>query len=186
MQRIPTIYVRDLGTRLVTREVLPVCEWVFRGEGIAYRKWNGLACLVKGGTLFKRFDAKKGRNVPPGAIPAEPPDPKAPYWPMWVPIGLGKEDKWYRLAFYSRLKWPDGTYELIGPKVNGNPDRVKMETLMSHTATEIVNVPLDFDMMKRFFEPRPFEGVVWHHPDGRMAKIKTKDFWGEEEPWPRP
>ena len=22
----------------------------------------------------------------------------------------------------------------------------------------------------------PIEGIVWHHPDGRMAKIKARDF----------
>jgi len=26
---------------------------------------------------------------------------------------------------------------------------------------------------------RPMEGLVWHHPDGRMAKIKARDFRSE-------
>ena len=31
--------------------------------------------------------------------------------------------------------------------------------------------------LKKFFEVNKFlEGVVWHHPDGRMVKIKRKDF----------
>jgi hypothetical protein len=26
------------------------------------------------------------------------------------------------------------------------------------------------------WEAAKYEGVVWHHPDGRMAKIKRRDF----------
>jgi len=28
----------------------------------------------------------------------------------------------------------------------------------------------------QFFKERNIEGIVWHHPDGRMAKIKARDF----------
>ncbi len=36
--------------------------------------------------------------------------------------------------------------------------------------------PRDFDGMRAYFELSDIEGVVFHHPDGRMAKIKAKDY----------
>ena len=36
--------------------------------------------------------------------------------------------------------------------------------------------PRDFDGLRAFLETAGIEGIVWHHGDGRMAKIKAKDF----------
>lgn len=71
----------------------------------------------------------------------------------------------------------DGTYELCGPKVQGNPLNLPRHTLIRHGSTELPDVPRDFDGLKAFLKDFPHEGVVWHHPDGRMVKIKRKDFW---------
>jgi hypothetical protein len=46
-----------------------------------------------------------------------------------------------------------------------------------HGLDILKGVPVKFDELKRyFFEHDNIEGIVWHHPDGRMAKIKGKDF----------
>lgn len=34
----------------------------------------------------------------------------------------------------------------------------------------------DYEALKEFMNTFPHEGIVWHHPDGRMVKIKRKDF----------
>jgi len=36
--------------------------------------------------------------------------------------------------------------------------------------------PRTFDAMKDYLSRNVIEGIVWHHPDGRMAKIKRKDM----------
>ncbi len=70
-----------------------------------------------------------------------------------------------------------GTYELCGPKVNGDPEQLGVHRLVRHaTAEEFGGVPRDFDGLMTWLLAHPeFEGVVWHHPDGRMAKLKYRD-----------
>jgi hypothetical protein len=36
--------------------------------------------------------------------------------------------------------------------------------------------PLNFGGLRAWMEGRDIEGVVFHHADGRMAKIKLRDF----------
>ena len=42
-----------------------------------------------------------------------------------------------------------------------------------HMWTIPVDLERDFDCI---LSDAIVEGIVWHHPDGRMVKIKTKDF----------
>ena len=37
-------------------------------------------------------------------------------------------------------------------------------------------IVLTFDGIRDYLRAHDMEGVVWHHPDGRMAKIKARDF----------
>ena len=42
-----------------------------------------------------------------------------------------------------------------------------------------------FDNLKKVLECLDSEGLVWHHPDGRMAKLRRDHFnfkWGEDDP----
>jgi uncharacterized protein DUF5565 len=70
-----------------------------------------------------------------------------------------------------------GTYELCGPKVNGNPEVLPGHVLAPHReADELPGAPRDFAGLAAWLHAHPYEGIVWHHPDGRMAKIKRRDF----------
>lgn len=40
----------------------------------------------------------------------------------------------------------------------------------------LADCPRAFDALREYLRGRDIEGVVWHHPDGRMVKIKGKDF----------
>jgi len=82
-------------------------------------------------------------------------------------------DRWFREAV---LPAEDGTYELIGPKVQGNPYGEKEHRLVSHGANVLEGVPRRYGMLREWFSLNTLEGVVWHHPDGRMVKIKRRDF----------
>jgi len=176
MKKIVSLFKRDYdGTRLVYDEIVESAEWVTCGEGVPTRKWDGTACLVRDGKLYKRYDCKRGKTPPSGFEPAEPaPNEHTGHWPGWVPVGDGPNDRWHREAFVGDE--PDGTYELIGPKVQGNPEGMECHVLVQHGAHLLIGCPHNFDGLKTYLTTAGVEGVVWHHPDGRMVKIKAKDF----------
>jgi hypothetical protein len=183
MQKIISLFKRNYdGDRLVRNEVVEGAEWVVRGEGRATRKWDGTCCMIRGGSLYKRYDAKMGRTPPPNFEPAQSrPDEATGHWPGWLPVGQGPEDRWHREAFMTHIACHagttvDGTYELCGPKVQGNPERLALHELIPHGAESLADAPREFNGLKGYLEKAGIEGIVWHHPDGRMVKIKAKDF----------
>lgn len=179
MKKIPSLFKRDYENgRLVIDEVVEGSEWVLRGEGFATRKWDGTCCMIKDGILYKRYDAKQGKTPPIGFIPAQEPDEVTGHWPGWLLVGTGKEDKWFNEGYKNSFSGivPDGTCELVGPKVNGNPEGYELHYLITHGKNIIENVPRDFEGLKEWFKKQDIEGIVFHHPDGRMVKIKKKDF----------
>lgn len=191
MQKIISLFQRNYdGDRLVRDEVVPGAEWVLAGEGVATRKFDGTCCMIRSGKLYKRFDAKQGKQPPDGFESAQEPDPMTGHWPGWIPVGDGPEDRWHREASVLGRSWtvpapqfaPDGTYELIGPKVQGNPDGFASHVLLRHGAEELSDCPRDFAGIKEYLADRTIEGVVWHHPDGRMVKIKRRDFVSAGKP----
>ena len=73
MKKIPSLFQRNYETdRLVRNEVVPGCEWVLAGEGIATEKTDGTCCLIQEGIMFKRYELKNGRPAPKDFIPAQP------------------------------------------------------------------------------------------------------------------
>ncbi len=208
MQKIISLFKRDYkGNRQVYDEVVPGAEWVLAGEGRPTIKYDGTCCMVRDGRLFKRYDRKltkaankrkrrghKGpweiqdfKPAPNGWEAAEAEaNQYTGHWPGWVPVGDGPEDKWHREAqncAFELMRFP-GTYELLGPKIQGNPYKLGEHHLYPHGAPVGEGVPRDFAWMADWFIGRPkLEGIVWHHPDGRMVKIKRKDFG---LPWPPP
>ena len=71
---------------------------------------------------------------------------------------------------------PDGTYELVGPKVQGNPEHLTEHRLIRHGSVVEDDAPRSFEGLRMWFDKKDIEGIVFHHPDGRMAKIKLRDF----------
>lgn len=190
MIKMPCLFVREFHGKqsfTLTEVVTPGCEWVLAGEGVASVKRDGTACLFCGSQLFKRYDAKKDRKTgefrlpPQGAIPCSDPDPETGHWPHWVLIE--KHDYWHVEAFARQAaELVDGaTYELCGPKISANPERLYVHTLLRHGVEKCW--PLrTFDGLRGYLsEAYYIEGLVFAHPDGRFAKIRRKDFG---LPWP--
>lgn len=178
MKKIPTIFERNWGDGpnryLVFDKIRAGCEWVVAGEGIATRKIDGTSCRVESGKLWKRRELRAGEGVPPNFEVADH-DKETGKTIGWIPIGDGPEDKWHREAFWEPL--PDGTYELVGPKIQGNPEGYEVHTLVSHQETgKLPMCPRTFDELREFLDGGDIEGVVFHHSDGRMSKIKARDF----------
>jgi hypothetical protein len=183
MKKIISLFQRNYdGDRLVRDQVTPGAEWVIHGQGVATRKWNGTCCMIKDGALFRRYDAKNGKKPPEGFIPAQEADPSTGHWPGWIRCDRDNPaDQYFFEAFNTgSVIRNDGTYELVGPKVQGNPEGFKTHELMPHGEWLIESAPRNFTALKSYFEKTSFEGIVWHHPDGRMVKIKRKDFGFEK------
>jgi hypothetical protein len=195
---------------MVLDVVTPGCEWVLDGEGRATIKWDGTACLVRDGRLFKRYDRKptkaarkrrrrEERNLAKLLTPwaledmklapegwescTIGPDLGSGHWPGWVPIDLYEpSDRWHREALENRGPLPDGTYELVGPKIQANPYNVERHVLIPHGGLEEdYAVDRTFAGLREFLEGFGHEGIVFHHPDGRMAKIRRRDYFLD---WP--
>lgn len=180
---MPCLFQREFHGRnsaTLLEAVTPGCEWVLAGEGVASIKRDGTACMVNGDQLFKRYDAKKDRKTneykapPAGAIPCDEPDPVTGHWPHWTLIG--EHDYWHAEAWARQCnELAEGTYELCGPKISANPERLDLHTLLRH-GSECTPCPLTFSELREWFADLPHEGLVFAHADGRFAKLRRKDF----------
>lgn len=184
MRKIPTLFVRDAesGLRHVGREPHPDCGWVFAGEGVATRKYDGTCVMFDGERWWARREVKTGKAAPANYVPVET-DEVTGKTVGWEPVEQSAYAKYHADALEatrsgSLTGWPAGTYELVGPKVNGNPEQVIRHYLWAHAAADVVDAPRDFDGLAAFLASFDGEGIVWHHPDGRMAKLKRRDFPG--------
>lgn len=176
MKKIPTLYLRTEDRRHVdTSKVNPACQWVLDGEGVPTRKFDGTCVLVDDdGYVWTRREVKRGKQAPSGFRLVE------------FDFLTGKKVGWepcdqsgFRVQIEEALNIAHlelGTYELCGPRVNGNPENLTSHELIPHGDDEIgppLKPPLDLmDLCRN----RGWEGVVWHHPDGRRAKLKVKDL----------
>lgn len=179
MKKISTLFKKDPNDlSRVINEVDPQNEWALT-EGIPTRKYDGTAAAIINGDIYKRYDVKKGKAVPDGAIPCQEPDEITGHWPHWVKCERDKpEDKWFWVAFDSFDIIQDGTYELCGPKVQGNPEGLNGHILIKHgvEVLPIVSEDRTFEKLKYVLLHVNIEGIVFHHPDGRMCKIRKSDF----------
>lgn len=186
MRKIPTIFERDWdGDRSrVVDTPNPACPWVFEGEGVATRKWDGTAVMIRAGQLFKRREVKG--DIPPALLAAgfEPvgTDAETGKSVGWIPVDLAsKEDRWHREAFAGTgSDWEDGTYELVGEKIQGNPEHLQGHRLVRHGRDLLPDAPRDFAGLRDYFAQRDIEGLVWWRvpfdQDSDMAKLKARDF----------
>jgi hypothetical protein len=183
MRKIHSVFVRDWKNKEcpAAREVEEGLEWVIDGEGTATVKWDGSACLVKDGAFYKRLHWKEKKGpAPPGWLHWSF-DPEQRSGHGWFTVAAGNDDRWHREAWESSPHpVPDGTYELMGPKLQKNPESLSIHMLFRH-GDKVVDVPRDYDGIRNWLSGHRVEGVVFHHADGRMAKVKRKDFG---IPWP--
>ena len=185
MRKIPTLFKREFREHKVVNilpEVTPGLEWVLKGEGKATLKLDGACCAIIDGELYKRYDAKRGKTPPAGALPCEPaPDPVTRHWPHWVKCDKNNpSDKWFIAAYQKRLndQWPqiNGTYEAVGPHFNGNPYGLEADWLIRHGNTDIPDFPRDFGGICEYLRTHDIEGVVFWKDGEPQCKIKRSDF----------
>lgn len=56
------------------------------------------------------------------------------------------------------------------------PEGFDHHVLLRHGEHYLPDAPRSFAELKKYLTERDIEGIVWHHADGRMVKIKAKDF----------
>lgn len=181
MKKISTLFKKNINNlALVINEVNPENQWVFDGYGVPTRKFDGTATSIIDGELYKRYDVKKGRQIPLNAIPCQEADEITSHHPHWVKCDRFKtEDKYFFEGFDALMNKEDGTYELCGNKVQGNPEKIDGHNLIKHGDEILLLESLDFEYLKKYLSntENNIEGIVFHHVnDGRMCKIRKSDF----------
>ena len=183
MEKIPTIFVRGENFRVVD-EVKEGCEWVFKGEGLATEKLDGtnVRLTIRSGQCVR---LEKRRN------------PTKKQKQVGIKDGwyvdadeYGNEDKWIYEAMLSTdlSGWPNGEHsaEALGPNIQGNPLGLEKHVCVPFNIEipSFEGIDRSFDGLRvalteleSHYSPSHLaEGIVFHHPDGRRAKIKRKDF----------
>ena len=190
MKKIPTLFKRVFENHevvAVTADITPGCEEAFL-NGIATVKVDGSCCAVIDGVFYKRYDAKKGKKAPVGAIPCCDPDPITGHHPHWVKVDSNNSaDKWFVEAYRNRcdelngsfissgLKLKDGTYEAVGPHFQGNPYGYSTDILERHGSIEI-EIERTFESVMKYLTEHEIEGIVFWLNDEPVCKIKRSDF----------
>lgn len=210
MKKIPTLFIRDHKTGYVIPELNPKAEWVMKDAYPALRKYDG-TCVgnflsVKGDVRIHRgvgsgeIDSKEditnvwmarhttvGRMRHPENFIEEEFDPTTGKTFGWIPIEQSSFHKFFLEAKEGLETEYLGTYELCGPKINGNPEGFKKHTLVFHyTVEQLANIQvLDihemsiedaYNALKVTLGYMPVEGVIFRSPLHGMVKLKRKDF----------
>jgi len=184
MEKIPTIFERDWeGDRSrVLNQPVPECDWVFEGFGVPTRKYDGTCVMFDGHAWWARREIKEGKSPPPNFVFLSH-DDQTMKTVGWEPIDQSPFYKYWIEAMDNRRAVPEagdffaGTHELIGPKINGNPECAPNHVLIPHAlANEVMCPTRTFEAIRAVLEGRPIEGIVFHNADGRMGKVKKRDF----------
>ncbi len=161
------------------------------------------------GKWFTRRAVKTGKQAPDGFIALET-DPNTGTTFGWEPKDASPMKKFLDRAIEKFIQ-DNGTepprnttFELLGPKINGNPEHVDSEELRIHgnekatdfpTIQEILVNNEPFEMLKPIFtdfRARHIEGVVFWtaDEDGNLIeprfKVRCKDFFPEMDTRPKP
>lgn len=187
MKKIPTLFEREFVNHKVASIkpiVTPGLEWVLDGEGIATVKYDGACCAILNGKFYRRYDAKKGKQPPAGAIPCQPdPDPISGHWPHWVEVERDDPaDKWFISALDCSIEadaidvFENATYEAIGKHFQGNPYKMSIDYLVKHGDDIIKDCPRSFIGIGEFLFQHDIEGIVFWKDGEPRCKIKRSDF----------
>lgn len=179
MQKIKTLFKKDpKDLSKVTMELDPNNAWAIE-VGIPTRKYDWTACAVINWEIYKRYDCKAGIIPPVWAIPCQEPDELSGHRPHRVRCERGDTgSKYFLEAFDTSSGIEDWTYELCWPKVQGNPEKLPAHTLVPHGKDILEVTDRSYEGIRQYLTDHDIEGIVFHHPmDGRMCKIRKKDFW---------
>lgn len=183
MEKIPTIFKRDEATGgKISQEYAVDTEWFL--IALATEKLDGTNVRV---TVRNKIAARLEKRRNPSKVEKH----KGIIEPWYVDASQSSEDKWIQDALKNTdlSAVPDGEWsgEALGPDIQGNPLNLPSNRIVFFTlgqAPVFENVPTSYDELKEWLPAQRskygvdvgIEGIVWHLPDGKKMKIKTKDF----------
>lgn len=160
----------------------PSLQVVLDGKCVPTLKVDGSCCAFFNGKFYKRYDAKKGKTPPTGAIPCCAPDPVSGHWPHWVEVDeQAPDNKWFVAAkqTYEREgnKMEDGTYEAIGIHFQNNPYHLEKDTLHRHGSVRLDGVnDFTYEGLRNYLEKNDIEGIVFWYEGKPLCKIKRSSY----------
>lgn len=186
--KIPNLFVTDPAAPGGEPMVNPECKWVMDGEGIATRMYDGVCVLFDGRYWWARCTVPVAEKGPAGFLPIEHQE-EPDQWIGWEPMSGSRHLAAHSEAVEPLLQFggvikqpvPTGTYELVGPTINGNPEHAQYHRLEKHANAEQFDLgaPPSYEVICEYalgLLEEGIEGIVWQHADGRMAKVRGKDF----------
>lgn len=179
--------VNHIGTEVINEK----SAWVFTDPTHATVKRDGTGVVITAdGEAFVRRSVKKGKKIPEGFLLAE--------FDAFTETMFGVEPvekSGFRKMFNEAVEnltepLTEGTFELVGPKINGNPEGFDKHVLIRHGSEDFVEIPDlrtinrddAFAILKEIFtdlKERGIEGVVWWGLDDRRVKLRVHDFFGD-------
>ena len=194
MRKIPTIFTR-LDDGSIVNEITSGCRWVTRGEGVPIEKLDGtnIRLTVRNGIIVR---VEKRRNPKPQELQKAANQGVRQLDPWYTDANRDDPADQHIFAAVDFVPQPvvldDGEYsaEAVGPKIQGNPLGLTEPACFLFSVPSVANtlayqyVPTGFEELRAWFQTAQSiyspghapEGIVFHHPDGRRAKIKAEDF----------
>lgn len=204
MQKIPLLFKTDIQRKYVIPELNPAAAWVLEEPSIAHRKYDGTCLMRDTEDWWSRRSTKepaKVKNFRPvvfdsltGKHFGWEPISQSPFFKFWQEA-IGQRPLDCDIIDMRESAYEFGTYELLGPKINGNPEKLKRHRLMPHAHAQqlgdiqhleldlVEDVEVAYAELKRALFYLPVEGVVFKDRKmQRFAKLRRKDFdYTEEE-----
>lgn len=174
MRKIPTLFVREESRRFVTEEYAVELT----DDAVATVKYDGTCVMFDGTEWWARREVKPGTTAPENFVAVEH-DSTTGKTVGWIPMA---ESDWLPLVKEVVDRgdaYDKGTYELLGPKVNGNPCGFARHMLYQHGYDTLSGFPTSppravFDAVRGLDDAA--EGVVWWSDGRPLAKLKKRDI----------
>lgn len=190
MKKIQTLFQRVFENHKIVgiapELTSPEFQAVMDGKTIATVKIDGSCCAIINGKLYRRYDGKRGKKPPVGAIPCCGPDPLTGHWPFWVKCEReNPNDRWFFAALDSSeyaeemAELQYATFEAVGKHFNANPYNLENDVLVRHgdrVIDELTGRPITFDEIASWLYEHNEEGIVFWHDSKPLCKIKRTDF----------
>lgn len=179
MKKMRTLFEQDRDFKVIPK-LRDENYFVISGNFEASIKRDGTSVMIKDNIMYKRYDANanKGRQVPSNAILCqEEPTPNGSF-PVWIPVNqVNPADKYHIEAFAKQDIWENGTYELCGPAIGSNKEKLDELVLFKHGSEIVEFDEVNFEVIKEYLKNNFIEGLIFKDTEtGLMTKIRRKDF----------
>lgn len=179
MKKMRTLFEQNESFKVIDK-LRDENKFILEDNYSVYRKRDGTSILIKNNIMYKRYDANelKGKKIPENSIPCQEHPAPSGSFPVWVRCKReDPSDKFHFEAFDKKYSWDNGTYELCGPKINGNKEDLSSHILIFHKSEKLEIGDLSFRGIEEYFKRNLIEGlVIENNENGLMTKIRRKDY----------